>query len=433
MAKYLDNIGTAHLIEKVKEISVKTIEPNGQYLKDFEEGVYRVKVGGTLFYTTQYDEVTASAGDILSIEIENYNVKWAIIGNGHQFWGTANADGSGTSLEGEKSPIISVDSIEGLEPTTENFNLMYLYDRQLYKWFWISQTFTNTTGKLLNATNGAEVSPPSSLSASIRNSCCVTSYMPINNIGAYNKFITNSTVLNAGGFLGVCYYDENHTFISSTALTQTTTLTQLENVPSNARYVKFSHYFSLLEAFIFYTATLHLYAVQQTFTANQLYGTGSDGVTTTFAQSSNVTGNAFVKRKSDGQIRVPNTPSNNADATSKVYVDGLTTPSSWTTATASSNILGGVCQYATIGKLVLVHMADVTIKSGTSAHEALLFSGLPTPNQDFITVAVGHSITTTPIRFHVLSNGNIILHYSDTGSFGDQYAHHYADFCYIKS
>ena len=61
--------------------------------------------------------------------------------------------------------------------------------------------------------------------------------------------------------------------------------------------------------------------VEKTTTASQIYGTDSDGNQTTFPQSSDVVNNAFVKRKSDGQIRVPTTPSNNADAASKGYVD----------------------------------------------------------------------------------------------------------------
>lgn len=117
----------------------------------------------------------------------------------------------------------------------------------------------------------------------------------------------------------------------------------------------------------------------------------------------------------------------------KSYVDGLTTPSSWTTATASNVILGGTCKYVTIGKLVIVHMEDVTIASGTADQGALLFSGLPNASQGFITIMLGSSPSTQPVRFFVSNTGNMTTHYSDTGSFGNTGGHHYADFCYIKA
>ncbi len=174
-------------------------------------------------------------------------------------------------------------------------------------------------------------------------------------------------------------------------------------------------------------------SVPSTSTANQLYGTDSSGNQTTFAQSSNVTGNVFVKRKSSGQIKVRTTPSEDDEAVGKGYVDGLTTPSSWANATNSSNVLGGICKYTVIGKLVLVHIEDVTIASGTASQGALLFSGLPNASVGLITIMTGHVTSTQSVRFYISDTGNITTHYTDTGSFGDAYAYHYADFCYIKS
>ena len=321
MAKYLDNVGTAYLIEKIKEMSVKTIEPNDQYLKDFAQGVYQATAGGSLFYTTQDDEVTVSVGDIISINIEDSNVHWVIIGNGHQYWGTANDNGTGTINEGDKSPIVAVNSIDNLEPTPENYSTMYLYNRQLYKWYWVSSSYTtNTRYRLLNPTTGALVTVSSSYTWA--RYCYASDFISIESkMIAYANFQTDTTVTDAGYFLGLCYYDENQTFISSTTLqdADSNTVIRLTNVPTNAKYVRFSYYDNKPG---FYNAEINKYAVQQNFlNANRIYATDSDKEQTTLPYGTGATANYVVQRITGGQITVPTTPSATTDATSKSYVD----------------------------------------------------------------------------------------------------------------
>ena len=61
--------------------------------------------------------------------------------------------------------------------------------------------------------------------------------------------------------------------------------------------------------------------LDKTNVANQLYGTDGSGNQATFLQGSNVTANAFVKRKSSGQIKVRTNPSEDDEAVGKGYVD----------------------------------------------------------------------------------------------------------------
>jgi len=61
--------------------------------------------------------------------------------------------------------------------------------------------------------------------------------------------------------------------------------------------------------------------VNQTLAANQVYVTNNSGYQTTLDYGSSPTANYLVQRTSDAQVRVPLSPSNNADATSKKYVD----------------------------------------------------------------------------------------------------------------
>lgn len=214
------------------------------------------------------------------------------------------------------------------------------------------------------------------------------------------------------------------------------TQTQLDAVNSGITSAKVSTYdvnndlLNELSSYVDYEVPNKL---DKTNVANQIYVTDGNGNQTTFPQSSNVVNNAFVKRKNNGQIKVPSTPSASDDATSKGYVDGLTAPSSWTTVTASSNLSSGTCRYATIGKLVLVVIEDMVVKSGVASNGATLFSGLPTTTNGMILIAPAYSDGGYNVRISLNTDGTIKTHYSLTTSFGQTGNHHAIQFCYINA
>lgn len=61
--------------------------------------------------------------------------------------------------------------------------------------------------------------------------------------------------------------------------------------------------------------------VTKTTGTYQLYGTNGSGVTTSYTFSSGNTASTIVYRTADSQVRVAQTPTGSADATSKTYVD----------------------------------------------------------------------------------------------------------------
>ena len=65
--------------------------------------------------------------------------------------------------------------------------------------------------------------------------------------------------------------------------------------------------------------------VDKTTTANKIYGTNSNGEQTTLSYDNDIQiyGNYIVQRNLNGEIYVPETPTNNYSATSKNYVDNL--------------------------------------------------------------------------------------------------------------
>lgn len=63
--------------------------------------------------------------------------------------------------------------------------------------------------------------------------------------------------------------------------------------------------------------------VEQTSSANKVYGTNNLGSQTTIDYGTSATANHIVQRDANGQVNVPQEPTNNTHATSKKYVDDI--------------------------------------------------------------------------------------------------------------
>ena len=146
------------------------------------------------------------------------------------------------------------------------------------------------------------------------------------------------------------------------------------------------------------------------------------------SQSTNAIQNKAVKSAIDNE------------ASSRVAADenlqNQLTPTSWVQARINTSVVStGECVYSVMGKVVFVHIDNVTIKSGVNGDgtSTILFEGLPIPNRYMILILpayftqIGYNI-----RIAVNFQGRIVLHWSSNASFGDSGNHHSLQFCYIK-
>ena len=132
--------------------------------------------------------------------------------------------------------------------------------------------------------------------------------------------------------------------------------------------------------------------------------------------------------------KVPDTTNWNANKT-LATIDNIPTPTSTQSASANNNhVEKGYCNYWEIGNLVLVILQQLVVKSGTSSHNAQLFTGLPAPKESFVIIAPSFGNKENfGLRLRVSSNGDIITNYTKTASFGDTTEEHDITYCYVKA
>ena len=182
--------------------------------------------------------------------------------------------------------------------------------------------------------------------------------------------------------------------------------------------------------------------------ANKIYATDSNGDQTTIDyQSSQVLAqNKIVQRDNNGDIRVLATPIDNNSAISKQYADNeitnlqnqinnLTTPTTTQTATPNTaTVQIGNCYYNKIGKLVCMQISNLVIKSGTGAHNDVVFSNIPIPNRNIVFLVPSYSNKENyDLRLRLSTDGTIQTHYTRTASFGDTSEEHDLMFTYITT
>ena len=132
-------------------------------------------------------------------------------------------------------------------------------------------------------------------------------------------------------------------------------------------------------------------------TANKIYATDSNGDQTTIEYGSSQTNSAnkIVQRDANRDVLVPSTPTSNNGATSKRYVDNLTTPTAWTDATKNTTyVSNGTCRYCIIGKIVIVQMYDIQFTQSAidyfgSSGSLIAFSNLPNGDAKIINAGTG--------------------------------------------
>ena len=162
--------------------------------------------------------------------------------------------------------------------------------------------------------------------------------------------------------------------------------------------------------------------VEKTSTANQLYGTDSNGDQTTLEYGSSQTNSAdkIVQRDSNRDVLVPSTPTSNNGATSKSYVNNLISPTAWTSLTRdqtnTTNYSAG--KYIQIGKLVVVYLR-VTTTADCPDIAGTLFTGLPAPeltstlyNELILCFNGSDVIKTNSLRVKITSSGELQTWYT---------------------
>lgn len=169
--------------------------------------------------------------------------------------------------------------------------------------------------------------------------------------------------------------------------------------------------------------------VDKTSNTNKIYGTTGGGKQTLLSYGD--VGYAIPQRDVNGQITVPTTPTGVLHATSKSYVDNLTTPTQWRNATLNSTyISSGNCRYCVVGKIVIVQMWDIrftqtAVNNFSGGDNLVAISGLPTGYAGLVNVCTGsQNIITLNVN-----NGNITNWYSAPTSASNYYN---ANFTYIK-
>lgn len=176
--------------------------------------------------------------------------------------------------------------------------------------------------------------------------------------------------------------------------------------------------------------------------SNKIYATDSNGDQTTIEYGSTQTNSAnkIVQRDSNGDVLVPATPTSNNGATSKSYVDSFVIPTTAQNAQLNDNIVDyAECKYIVIGKIVIVYIFDLSIKSDVSIYnDVTLFSGLPrfANGSDHLFMIRDYNNTQYfPIRCKMTNTSNgmeIRTHYSNSTSVGQQGNGLYATLIYIK-
>lgn len=173
--------------------------------------------------------------------------------------------------------------------------------------------------------------------------------------------------------------------------------------------------------------------VDKTSNANKVYGTDSSGNQTNIDYSSSQTNSAnkIVQRDNNRDVLVPSTPTSNNGATSKSYVDGLTTPTQWQNATLNSTyISNGTCRYCVVGKIVIVQMWDILFTQSAvdnfgGSNNLIAISGLPNGYAGLVSLSTAQN---NIIGLNV-DNGNMSSWYSSPLNTGYYYI---ANFTYIK-
>lgn len=173
-------------------------------------------------------------------------------------------------------------------------------------------------------------------------------------------------------------------------------------------------------------------------TGNKLFA--DNGTAIEYQSSQTDSANKIVQRDANRDVLVPSTPTSNNGATSKSYVDGKTVPTAWQSATVNTNTVEqGICEYCSIGNLVIVNVDNLVVKSGVDGKgtNTVLFSGLPKPNKYLIYLIPGFFTnvwTTIRTAIKPLTNdGEMVLHWSADQSFGDTGNQHNLVFVYPKA
>lgn len=110
-------------------------------------------------------------------------------------------------------------------------------------------------------------------------------------------------------------------------------------------------------------------------------------------------------------------------------------PSEYITATKNADVVqNGSCQYKKTGNLVVVKLQQLVLKTGTASHDAMVFSGLPTTDSEFIFIVPSYNDTEdSSLRLRISCGGNIYTNYTKTSSFGDTTNEHDLVFCYMSN
>lgn len=118
--------------------------------------------------------------------------------------------------------------------------------------------------------------------------------------------------------------------------------------------------------------------VDETSTANQVYGTDGNGDQTTVAYGTSNTGSALVQRSAAGQVQVPNTPTAPTHATSKKYVDDIAA----TIPTTLAALTGDVAISSLVDGQSLIYDANTSKWKNVSASVSVSFSAITGSPED---------------------------------------------------
>lgn len=106
-------------------------------------------------------------------------------------------------------------------------------------------------------------------------------------------------------------------------------------------------------------------------------------------------------------------------------------PTGYNSATRSSELTNGACEYFEIGNVVVVNIHDILCNSDITTHDTILFSNLPKPARTTLFVLTRYSGDVDQIcRTRVETDGTIRIHF-DTLLGGA--VHYYGQVIYIKA
>lgn len=157
-------------------------------------------------------------------------------------------------------------------------------------------------------------------------------------------------------------------------------------------------------------------------------------VTFTDTEGNQTTLNVRAKNGEYAQVDDTFSTTSENPVQNKIIYDKVV-PSEYITATKNTDVVqNGNCQYKKIGNLVFVKLQQLVLKNGTAAHNAVVFSDLPTTDSEFIFIVPSYSdAENTSLRLRMSMGGNIYTNYSKTTSFGDTTNEHDLVLCYMSN